>query len=458
MSTEGLVIVSNRGPLSFTYDDSGALATTRGGGGLVSVLGPAVAGTGATWVAAAISDADREAAASGVVEAEGFRLRSLVIDQVAFRQFYDVVSNSTLWYLHHGLWDRVRRPRFDRRWQEAWAGYREVNHAFADAVAEEAAPGATVLVHDYQLSLVPTRLAKERPDVSIAHFHHTPFCDPDELRVLPDDAARELVEGLTASRACGFHATRWAQAFAGCVAEVSGKAAHTFVSPAVPDLEGLRAVAASPECATALSELENRIGDRMLVVRVDRIELSKNIVRGFAAYEDLLLTRPQLRARVTFAAFVYPSRQTLPDYLAYAQEVEAIVERINDRFAHGDWMPILLDTDDDFPRSVAALRRYDALLVNPVRDGFNLVATEGPAVNERDGVLVLSPEAGAWEQLGRFALAAPPFDVAGTSEALGTALALDADERATRAAGLRDAIDARTAAHWLAEQVAAAHS
>lgn len=451
-----LVVVSNRGPLSFTYDDQGALVTTRGGGGLVSVLGPAVEGTGATWVAAALSDADREAAVSGIVEAEGFRLRSLVLDEAAFRQYYDVVSNSTLWYLHHGLWDRVRRPRFDRRWREAWAAYREINHAFADAAAEEAAPGATVLVHDYQLSLLPARLVKERPDVAVVHFHHTPFCDPDELRVLPDDAARELVEGLTTSRACGFHATRWAQAFEGCVAELSGEPVRTFVSPAVPDLDDMRAAAESPACAAALSELEDRVGDRKLIVRVDRIELSKNIVRGFAAYEDLLVTRPQLRERVTFAAHVYPSRQTLPDYLAYAQEVEAIVERVNNRFGRGDWLPILLDTDDDFPRSVAALRRYDALLVNPVRDGFNLVATEGPAVNERDGVLVLSPEAGAFEQLGRFALAAPPFDVAATSEALGTALSLDAEERAVRAAGLRETIAARTARHWLADQVAAA--
>jgi trehalose 6-phosphate synthase len=450
-----LVIVSNRGPLSFAFDDQGRPTPVRGGGGLVTTLGPAVRGSGATWIAAAISDADRAAAGAGITEAEGFRLHSLVVDEEAFRQYYDVVSNSTLWYLHHGLWDRVRRPRFDRRWREAWVGYREVNHAFADAVAEEAPPGATVLVHDYQLSLVAPRLVKERPDVSIVHFHHTPFCEPDELRVLPTEAARELVEGLTAARACGFHATRWAQAFEGCVAEVTGEPASAFVSPAVPDVEDLRRVAASPECDAALRELEDRVGDRMLVVRVDRIELSKNIVRGFAAYEDLLLTRPELRGRVTFAAFVYPSRQTLPDYLAYAREVETIVERVNDRFSRGDWLPILLDTDDDFPRSVAALRRYDALLVNPVRDGFNLVAGEGPAVNERDGVLVLSSEAGAWEQLGPHAVEAPPFDVAGTAEALGTALTMDAEERAARAAGLQASITARTARDWLADQLAA---
>jgi trehalose 6-phosphate synthase len=455
MSAEDLVIVSNRGPLSFTQVD-GELVTSRGAGGLVTSLGPAVAGTGAVWIAAAISDADRQAAATGIVEAEGFRLRSMVIEGAAYRPFYDVISNSTIWYLHHGLWDRVRRPRFDRRWREAWEAYREVNQAFADAVAEEAPADATVLVHDYQLSLVPARLLKERPDLAVVYFHHTPFCSPTELRAIPPDAGRELLEGVTAARACGFHSPRWAQSFEACVDDVLGEPTRTFVAPAVPDASDLRAVAESPACAAALAELESRVGDRQLVVRVDRIELSKNIVRGFHAFEDLLITRPELRGRVVFAAYVYPSRQTLPDYLAYAQEVEAIVERINDRFADGDWMPILLDTSDDFPRSVAALRRYDALLVNPIRDGLNLVAFEGPMVNERDGVLVLSPEAGAWQLLGRHSLEAPPFDVAATADALRSALALDTDERARLAGELRRVATARTAGDWLREQLAAA--
>nr|MDQ3758302.1 trehalose-6-phosphate synthase [Actinomycetota bacterium] len=360
----------------------------------------------------------------------------------------------TIWYLHHGLWDRGRRPRFDRHWREAWDAYREVNQAFADAVAAEAPSGATVLVHDYQLSLVPARLVKERPDLAVAYFHHTPFCSPAELRTLPADAARELLEGMAAARACGFHSDRWARNFEACVREVLDEPVRTFVAPAVPDAGDLEAVASSPECAAALAELDERVGDRQLVVRVDRIELSKNIVRGFLAFEDLLATRPRLRGGVVFAAFVYPSRQTLPDYLAYRQEVEAVVDRINRRFAKGDWTPILLDTSDDFPRSVAALRRYDALLVNPIRDGLNLVAFEGPIANERYGVLVLSPEAGAWQQLGRAALEAPPFDVAATADALGTALSLDGAERARMAGELRRIATARTARDWLQEQLA----
>lgn len=455
MAVEDLVIVSNRGPLSFMHDD-GDLVAARGAGGLVTSLGPAVAGTGATWVAAAITDADREAAAGGPVRAEGFRLRSLVVEEAAYRQFYDVIANSTLWYLHHRLWDLPRRPRFDRKWHEAWAAYREVNRAFADAVAGEAPADATVLVQDYHLSLVPGLLRKERPDLAIAHFHHTPFCDPFGIRVLPPDVARELLEGLSGARACGFHSGRWARAYAACAQEVLGESPRTFVAPATPDVDDLRAVAGSTECDAALAALEERVGDRKLIVRVDRIEPSKNILRGFHAFEDLLVTRPDWRGEVVFAASVYPSRQTLPDYLAYRQEVEALVERINDRFATRSWTPILLDTADDFPRSVAGLRRYDVLLVNPIRDGLNLVAKEGPVVNERDGVLVLSPETGAWEEIGHCAVEAPPYDVAGTSDALARGLTLDAEVRAAHAAELRRTITARTSADWLADQIAAA--
>ena len=456
MPPHDLVIVSNRGPLSFRHDDEGGLVTTRGAGGLVTSLGPAVEGTGATWLAAAISDADREAASQGVVEAAGFRLRSLVIDALDYRQFYDVIANATLWFLHHGLWDLPRRPRFDEHWHAAWATYRDVNHAFADAVAADAPEGATVLVQDYHLSLLGGRLAKERPDLATVYFQHTPFCTPTELRTLPTAVGVALLEGLAGHGACGFHSRRWAEHFEACCREVLGSAPATFVAPAAPDSADLRGVAASDACRSAGADIDAVVGDRRLIVRVDRIELSKNIVRGFHAYDALLRARPDLRGRVVFAAFIYPSRQSLPEYLAYANEVEALVERINREWGDEYWTPILLDASDDFPRSVAALQRYDALLVNPVRDGLNLVAKEGPLVNERDGVLVLSPEAGAWEELGEWAVEAHPFDIVGTAEALGRALDMAAGERAERAAALREAAGGGSPHDWLAAQRTAA--
>ena len=456
--TADLLVVSNRGPISFVRDSSGAVRPKRGAGGLVVTLGPGVERDGALWLAAATSEEDREGAAAGEVDSGGFRFAPVVIDPADYASYYDVVANQTLWFCLHGLWDRPRRPRFDRHWWGAWERYRAVNAAFATAADEAAGDGATVLVQDYQLALVPAMLAARRPDLRISAFLHTPWCSPQELATLPDDVAAEIVSGLAGGGSCGFHTRRWADAFAECARAVTGSEPATFVAPAATDVEDLRKVAASAECARALTELEQQVGDRHVIARVDRIEPSKNVLRGFWAFEEMIETNPGLRGRVVFAAMVYPSRTGLAEYQAYGQEVLALAARINERWGDGDWTPILLDPHDDYPRSVAALRRYDALLVNPVRDGLNLVAKEGPLVNERDGVLVLSREAGAWAEMGPAALGVNPFDVSGTARALERAVTLPAAERADAARRLAAAAGARSPLDWFDDLVAAARA
>lgn len=452
-----VVVVSNRGPLSFTLED-GELRTKRGGGGLVTALGPAIDGTGALWVAGALSEADRKAAAQGAVHAEGFNVDLLALDEDDYAAYYDVVSNGTLWFLHHELWDTPRRPRFDRVWRRAWDAYRRVNHAFAEHVAECAPEGAVVLVQDYHLALMGEPLAAARPDLAAVHFHHTPFASADAFRILPVDAGEELLRNLAAFDACGFHNERWAAAFASCCRAAAIEMPATFVSPAAADADDIRAVAASEACTTAGARLDAAVGDRRFVVRVDRIELSKNIVRGFLAFEDLLRTYPEWRERVVFGAFVYPSREGLAEYQAYRQEVEGVIARINAEWATPTWTPILYDPTDDFPRSVAALQRFDVLLVNPVRDGLNLVAKEGMIVNERDGVLALSRESGVWAELHEHALEVHPFDVAGTADVLHAALSMAPGERRAHAEAVRAVALHRTATDWFGDQVAAAGS
>jgi trehalose 6-phosphate synthase len=450
------VVVSNRGPLNFALDDDGGLVTKKAAGGLVNALVPALGGREALWLAGAITDADRLAASSGRLDRDGIEVRLLDIADSDYRAYYDVVANSTLWYLHHGLFDRPRRPVIDRRWREAWDRYRDVNLHFAGAIADEAAPDATVLVHDYHLSLVGAAVAKERPDLTLVHFNHTPFCGPDDLRLLPDDVAEELLTGLAGFAACGFHTARWAQRFSACCEAVLGEVPRTFVAPAAPDLSDVEAVASGAACAEHGRELDAVVGDRKLVARVDRIELSKNLLRGFLAFDELLETRPEWRGRVVFGASVYPSRTTLADYLGYTSEVHALIERINRRWGTDDWTPILVDADDNFAASVAMLQRYDVLLVNPVRDGLNLVAKEGAAVNQHDGVLALSRESGVFDELGKWSVALNPYDVSATAEALHTALTMPAAERAERADGLRAAAKARTPHDWLRDQLDAA--
>lgn len=455
-SDHPIVLVSNRGPVAFHRADDGTLTSRRGAGGLVSGIGPLIAGTTATWLAAAITDGDREAASQGVVEADGFRVHLLSLDPERYRLAYDVVSSGALWFAHHGLWDLPREPAFDHHWPDAWEAYREVNRAFADAVAADAPEGAVVLVQDYHLCLVAKHLTRVRPDLACVHFSHTPFAPPVWLEVLPDAAVGELLSGMAAHRACGFHTQQWADDFTRSAQDLAGLRPTTFVSPLASDPDDIRATAASPACAAALADLEARVGDRAVIGRVDRIELSKNLLRGFLAYGDLLERHPEHRGRVVFVAGAYPSREGVPGYVDYRRDLEATVAGINERYGTPEWTPIELDVDDDFPRSVALLRRADVLLVNPIRDGLNLVAMEGALVSDRAAVLALSPEAGAWERLHPAALRVPPFDVAGTAEVLHTALTMPSGERAGRAAELRRLAEARTPKDWLADQLAAA--
>ncbi len=331
-----------------------------------------------------------------------------------------------------------------------------MNALFADAVAEEAPDGAAVLVQDYHLTLLAPLLRDQRPDLRMVHFSHTPFAVPDLLRVLPAEPLTELLDGMAEHDACGFHSARWAASFIDACREILGRAPNTFVAPLGVDPDDLHASAATPACAAALEELDATVADRQFIVRVDRIELSKNLLRGFHAFDDLLERYEQWRGRVIFGAFCYPSREGLPEYLAYRQEVEGLVRYLNDKWATDDWTPIVLDAHDDYPRSVAALRRYDVLLVNPIRDGLNLVAKEGAILNERDGVVVLSTEAGAFDELEGAVRGVNPFDVSATADAMAQALATSPDDRRTEAAELRRRAEARGPQQWLEDQLAAA--
>lgn len=452
-----IVIVSNRGPVSYRFDGDGVPQARRGAGGLVSGLAPLVRHTDTRWLAAAMSDADRAASAAGATEAEGFRVHLLAFEQDTWRAHYDTVCNEALWFAHHGLFHPVYEPAWPAGWvDEAWAAYRAVNEGFARAVVADAPEGAAVLVQDYHLCLVAAAVRRERPDLRLVHFAHTPFAPPVHLRALPAVARHELLEGLAAFHACGFHTARWAGEFAASCTDAGVVSPPTFVAPLGPDLADLAATIGSEACRAAAADLHDQVGDRSFLVRVDRIELSKNVLRGFDAYEALLDADPARHGTVVFGAYVYPSRAGVAAYDRYREAVEARVAEINARFGTASWTPVLYDPHDDYPRSMAALARADVVLVNPIRDGLNLVAKEAVVVNERHGQLVLSPEAGAWDELGEHAWRADPFDIGGTAAALAGALDAPAAERERRAEGLRAASLARTPADWLADQLTAA--
>ncbi len=485
-----VLVASNRGPVSFSRGEDGRLAARRGGGGMVSGLSSVAGQAEVLWVCAALSDADRAAARAAPAgyldsleqggDGAGSAVRMLDIPAATFDRAYNAVANSTLWFIHHMLYDTPNRPHFGLAFRREWESFRSYNAAFAAALADGAGrrragrhgagPGAIrAMVQDYHLTLVPRMLADHRPDVAIGYFCHTPWAPPEYFAILPDDVGREVLDGILGADHAGFHAKRWADAFLDCCQRVLGaevdRAAGTVryrghlttvgVHPLGVDAPGLRERAAAADVQAHVDALTATVGGRQLIVRVDRTELSKNIVRGLAAYRELLVSYPQWRGRVTHLAFAYPSRHDLPEYREYTASVQRLAREIVDEFGTDDWTPLILQVNDDYPRSLAAYRLADVLLVNPIRDGMNLVAKEGPVLSERGCALVLSAEAGAAAELGEWALLVNPFDVSGTARALHEALRMPAAERQRRCGLLASAGSSAPPQEWFADQLSA---
>ncbi|GAA1896748.1 trehalose-6-phosphate synthase [Streptomyces sodiiphilus] len=476
-----ILVASNRGPVSHTLRDDGSLAVRRGGGGLVSGLSALGPGAG-TWVCAALNEADRQAARrrpGGLLDpadTAGQTVRMLDIPAETFEAAYNGVANSALWFVHHLLYQTPLEPAFDTEFEKQWAHYEEYNAAFARALAEEAAPGARVLVQDYHLALVPGLLRELRPDLRIGHFSHTPWAPPDFFRMLPGHAARAVLRGILGADRAAFLTRRWARSFADCCAEVlgaevsgdaivlEGRRVSTGVHGLGADAGFLRERAAREDVDERLAALREQIGTapdgtpRRTVVRVDRTELSKNIVRGLLAYRRLLADHPEWHRRVVHVAFAYPSRQDLEVYRSYTAEVSRVAGAVNAEFGTAGWTPVVLHVKDDFARSLAAYRLADVALVNPIRDGMNLVAKEVPVVSESGCALVLSREAGACAELGEDALVVNPYDITDTARALHDGLTMPPEERAARSERLAAAATALPPRQWFLDQLTALDS
>ncbi|MGW1806654.1 alpha,alpha-trehalose-phosphate synthase (UDP-forming) [Streptomyces sp. NPDC002078] len=460
-----VLVASNRGPVSYTVDENGSLSAKRGGGGLVSGLSAIGSDADSLWVCAALGDGDREAvrrAGGGPLPDEdtgGQQVRMLDIDARVHSDAYNGIANSVLWFVHHMLYQTPLEPVFDAEFRRQWASYEAYNRAFAEALAEAAAEGAAVLVQDYHLCLVPGMLRELRPDLRIGHFSHTPWAPPEYFRLLPDDIAAELLRGILGADRAAFLTRRWADAFTECCHAVLGPgtpALRVGVHGLGADADFLRERAHEPDVDERMAALRAEVGEgRRTVVRVDRTELSKNIVRGLLAYRQLLEDRPEWRERVVHLAFAYPSRQDLAVYRDYTAEVQRVAEEINSAYGTPGWTPVVLHVKDDFARSLAAYRLADVALVNPIRDGMNLVAKEVPVVSDEGCALVLSREAGAYEELGADALVVNPYDIRGTADALHAALSMPADERAERSKRLAAAATALPPAQWFLDQLRA---
>ncbi len=466
-----LVLVSNRGPV--TYEDDGTVK--RGTGGLVTALTGLASHRDAVWIASALTDGDVEKAkeAGGapiqVTSPAGgtYSVKLVASDPAAYDRFYNIFANPMLWFIQHYLWDLSNAPDIRRHEVEAFEwGYNVVNEDLADAVVEqiEGDKDPVVMIHDYHFYTLPALVRKARPDAFLHHFVHIPWTQPDAWRVLPTRIRNELYEGLLANDIIGFHTRSYQWNFLQCVRDlVDGYEVdfeHGIVTtpddrqvwvrhyPLPIDWNATRTVAESPRVHEFEGQLLRRRRDH-LILRVDRADLSKNVLRGFSAFDLFLEQHPEFVEKVTFIAQLMPSRTDVPEYAEYLERIEALVAVVNHRHGTPDWMPIHLKLRDDLEEAMAAYKHYDVLMVNAMFDGMNLVAKEGPVVNQRNGVSILSENTGAHEELGEFALSVNPFDIQETADSIHAALTMDGQERKRRADGLRSIITQRDPGDWI---------
>jgi trehalose 6-phosphate synthase len=308
---------------------------------------------------------------------------------------------------------------------------------------------------------------RARPDVFLHHFIHIPWTQPDAWRVLPRGIRREIFEGILANDIVGFHTRSYRWNFLQCCRDLMEldvdfeKGVVFFEDREVWVRAYPLPIDAGATCRTASSDRVKEFEDKLLarrrehmILRVDRADLSKNVLRGFSAFDLFLEQHPEFHENVTFVAQLMPSRTDVPEYAEYLERIEALVAVVNHRHGTPDWMPIQLKLRDDLEEAMASYKHYDVLMVNAMFDGMNLVAKEGPLVNERDGVSVLSENTGAHEELGEYALSVNPFDIQETADSIHAALTMDPAERERRMKGLQATVTARDPGDWIDDQLA----
>ena len=471
-----IVIASNRGPFSFKQKKDDEFTVQRGSGGLVTALGGLAERHEVLWVAAALSKTDHQWAAlheDRPQNVEGILLQLVRPSKNRYEKYYNVIANPLLWFVQHQLWDIPRTPSLTRDIWNAWRnGYVAVNKQFAEVIADavkDSSRPVIIFPQDYHLYLVPQFLREMLGDrVQIQPFIHIPWPGPDAWRILSDEIRTAILKSLLASDRVGFQTKKDAFNFVQCcrfyiegahsrgsrdAIDYNGRRIEARAYPISVDVEQIESLLEEPQVPLLKAQLINAIGDRKLILRVDRIEPSKNILRGLEAYRALLEMHPEHRGRVHMLALLVPSRMEVYEYQNYLQEIMAQAGMINAEFSDEYWEPVRILVGENYYRALAAMQIYDVLLVNPLADGMNLVAKEGALVNQRDGVILLSEDAGAYYELGEHTLTISPFDIYLTAEAMHRGLTMPVEERHARAEALRRQVRGADVRTWFRDQV-----
>ena len=477
LARRSLILASNRGPVEYQMTPEGRPEARRGSGSLVTALSSLSQMAEFTWVSSAMGEGDRVISNNGrgphiksPLPGHQINLRYVVTPRRVYHKYYNVMCNPLLWFLQHYMWNPPYNPNIDSTVHDAWkTGYIPVNQAFAQAVIEEARESGrppVVIGHDYHLYLLPEMVRKEIPEAVIQHFIHIPWPTPRYWQMVPKYIVTEICSSLCHADLVGFQTPQDRQSFLDSIEDfvpeatvdrttniVTWGAQTTLVKvyPISINVSEVQRIANSPRAVEYETRLRPLRSDTT-IVRIDRAEPNKNVIRGFKAYELLLTRHPELLGKVTFLAFLVPSRTHIRQYQRYLEEIQQIIEQINRNFGKDDWQPIRAFMENNYTQAIAGMKLYDVLLVNTIIEGMNLVAKEGPVVNTQDGVLVLSESSGAHHQLAEGALSVSPTDIEGTMETLYQAIQMSPEERKQRSSTLTKSIQEEDLNHWIVQQ------
>jgi trehalose 6-phosphate synthase len=451
------VVVASRLPVDRVDDPDGETGWRPSPGGLVTALEPIMREAAGVWIGWS-GDAGP---APGAFEANGLQLVGVGLSETEVRRYYEGFSNATLWPLYH---DVIAPPQFHRSW---WEAYVAVNRRFAQAAAEQAAPGATVWVHDYQLQLVPRMLREQRGDLRIGFFNHIPFPAYEIFAQLP--WRRQVVEGLLGADLLGFQRRADAANFLsacrraaglttkGPIVRVDGtRDVQAAAFPISIDSAALSEIARREDVLKRAAEIREALGQpEVVMLGVDRLDYTKGILHRLRAYGELL-NEGRLGEQTVLVQVASPSRERVEAYRELRDDVEQTVSRINGR--HGEvGSPPVHYLHQSYPREeMAALYLVaDVMLVTPLRDGMNLVAKEYVACrNDESGALVLSEFTGAADELGS-AFLVNPHDIEGLKDAIVRAATVSPAEARRRMRSMRRRVREYDVARWAASFLAA---
>jgi trehalose 6-phosphate synthase len=478
-----IIIASNRGPIENIENQQGNIVQQKGSGGLITGLSGAVKHNDITWISCAQTPHDvtfSEGYASLTNNDEDIYIKFIPIEQQTYDDYYNVIANPLIWFLQHSMWNVPSDPVIDHTTWRAWnEGYLKVNRVFADEITKQVnkLDGKTlVMLQDYQLYMTAKYIhdySFQENKPTLLHFIHIPWPGPEYWHILPPTMRRGILESLCGVDLLGFQTEDDGLNFLRTVANnlpeahvsyehmriwYDNHATYIHHFPISIDVESLTAMVRKKAVFDHKQNLKEVIADKKLILRVDRIDPSKNIIRGFQAYQELLTLYPDYQEKVIFLAILVPSRRGIEEYQDYLDKIMAISGQINADFGNKNWEPVRILVGEDYERALAAMQLYDVLLINAIADGMNLVAKEGPMINTRNGVLILSERAGASLQLAPGSTIISPCDIFATAEAMHQGLIMDPEEKENRAKTLKWIIKQYDIHKWFSSQIQAVNN